>query len=84
MTTVSQPPVNVVSKGAIACKWMLIDPAHDVWILGNAGAPTNGTSGSATWAGTSSLLLDFTNGVLYINTSATKGSPTWTKVGTQS
>lgn len=49
----------------------------------NAGAPSNGTSGTgAGWAGKGSLCADATNGVLYINT-GTKASPTWTKVGTQ-
>ena len=44
-------------------------------LLTNAGAPTNGT----TWAGVAgigALLLDSTNGVMYINT-GTKVSPTW-------
>lgn len=50
----------------------------------NAGAPTDGTSG--TCAGLSNkgtLLIDSTNGKLYINT-GTLLSPTWTVVGTQS
>jgi hypothetical protein len=52
--------------------------------LVNAGAPTNGTSGTAaTVAGPGCLLIDTTNKFLYINTN-TKASPTWTKVGTQS
>jgi hypothetical protein len=50
----------------------------------NAGAPTDGTAGTAAnYAGKGCLLVDTTNGVLYINT-GTKASPTWTKVGTQS
>jgi hypothetical protein len=52
-------------------------------ILYNAGAPTNGTSG--TFAGIAmkgALLVDTTNAILYINTN-TQASPTWTKVGTQ-
>lgn len=48
----------------------------------NAGAPTDGTTG-ATVCGIGTLLIDTTNGILYINT-GTKASPTWTKVGTQS
>lgn len=47
----------------------------------NAGAPTNGT----TFAGVApkgSLLIDTTNGKLYINTN-TQASPTWTVVGSQ-
>lgn len=49
--------------------------------LANAGAPVDGS----TYAGIApkgALLLDTTNGILYINTN-TQASPTWTKVGTQ-
>ena len=50
----------------------------------NAGAPTNGTSGTlAGFAAKGALLIDTTNAFLYINTN-TQASPTWTKVGTQS
>lgn len=49
----------------------------------NAGAPTDGTSGTlANKAEKGALLVDTTNAILYINTN-TKASPTWTKVGTQ-
>ena len=49
----------------------------------NAGAPTNGTSGTfANQAGPGALLLDTTNAKLYVNTN-TKASPTWTVAGTQ-
>lgn len=42
-----------------------------------AGTPTNGTSGTlAGKAGVGALLLDYTNGALYINT-GTKASPLW-------
>lgn len=50
-------------------------------ILRNAGAPVNGTT-FAGKAGKGCLLIDTTNGILYINTN-TQASPTWTKVGTQ-
>ncbi len=57
---------------------------NDVVIGSNAGAPTNGTSGTlVAIAGPGSLLIDRTNSKLYINTN-TKASPTWTVVGTQS
>lgn len=46
-----------------------------------AGAPTNGTT-YANKAAKGCLLIDTTNGILYINTN-TQASPTWTKVGTQ-
>ena len=43
-----------------------------------AGAPVNGTSGDgAGSAGPGSILIDYTNAVMYINT-GTKSSPTWT------
>jgi len=46
-------------------------------VLPNAGTPTNGTSGTfAGKAGIGSLLLDYTNGVLYVN-AGTLASPTW-------
>lgn len=49
----------------------------------NAGAPTNGTSGTlAGVAEKGSLLTDTTNAKLYINTN-TLASPTWTVVGSQ-
>lgn len=53
--------------------------------LRNAGAPSNGTSGTYANqnAGGGALLLDTTNDFLYINTN-TAASPTWVKVGTQS
>ncbi len=51
---------------------------QDTPIVTNAGAPTNGTSGTyANLAGPGALLIDNTNGNLYINTN-TKASPTWT------
>lgn len=57
---------------------------NDVWILTFAGVPVNGASGTfAGQAGKGSKLIDYTNGVDYINT-GTKASPTWTKTGTQS
>lgn len=68
-------------KNAIAMLRNLVN--DDCWIVTLAGAPVNGTSGSfAGQVGPGSLLIDFTNKFLYINTN-TKASPTWTKVGTQ-
>lgn len=47
-------------------------------ILTNAGAPTNGTSGTfAGQAGPGAILIDYTNAKLYQNTN-TLASPTWT------
>lgn len=53
----------------------------DVVVMVNAGAPVNGTTGD-NFAGTGSLYVDSTAGVLYINTGAIS-SPTWVVVGTQ-
>lgn len=50
------------------------------WSAVNAGAPTNGTSGTgANLCGPGSLLIDITNKVLYQNT-GTLASPTWSAV----
>lgn len=63
--------------------WLRNLTDNDLAIITNAGAPTNGTTGTfAKMAGKGCLLIDTTNGLLYINTN-TKASPTWTKVGTQ-
>jgi hypothetical protein len=49
-------------------------------VVTNAGAPTNGTSGTYVGvAGPGTLLIDFTNAVLYQNT-GTLASPTWTQI----
>lgn len=49
----------------------------EVFSLQNAGAPTNGTSGTfAGVAGIGQMLFDSTNGVWYANTN-TQASPTW-------
>lgn len=59
----------------------LVDSANNgiFWCAVNAGAPVDGTTG-ANLCGPGSLLIDYTNKVLYINTN-TKASPTWTQVG---
>jgi hypothetical protein len=84
MARTVQPPVNYLSKGAGAMKYLLLDPENDVWFFSTDGAPTAGTSGDgAGWAGIGSIATDRTNGKLYINT-GTLASPTWTVVGSQS
>lgn len=51
-----------------------------IGILPTAGTPTSGTSGTfAGRADKGSLIIDYTNGLLYINT-GTKASPTWAVV----
>lgn len=63
--------------------WLRNMSENNLAIVTNAGAPTNGTSGTfAGQAGPGCLLIDTTNAFLYINTN-TLLSPTWTKVGTQ-
>jgi hypothetical protein len=55
---------------------MMIDA--DCMIYVNAGAPTNGASGTfANIAGPGSQLIDYTNKILYMNT-GTKAVPVWT------
>ena len=64
--------------------WLRRMSDNDLGILQTTGAPTNGTSGSYNGiAGKGCLLLDTTNGILYINTN-TKASPTWTAIGSAS
>lgn len=78
------PALNQTSKGAIGFTQALMDQENGIWLLTNAGAPTDGASGTgAGHAAKGSLCIDYTNGVLYINT-GTKASPTWTVAGTQS
>jgi hypothetical protein len=75
-----QPPVNYTSKGAIACKGLLLDPANSIWVFTVAGALTDGTSGDgANWAGLGSVAIRSDTGNWYRNTN-TKASPTWTEM----
>jgi hypothetical protein len=53
----------------------------DVVVMVNTGPPDNGITGD-NFAGTGSLYVDSTAGVLYINTGAIS-NPTWVVVGTQ-
>ena len=55
---------------------------NDVVFMNAAGVPVNGTTG-ANFAGTGSLYVNISTGILYINTN-TLASPTWTVVGSQS
>ena len=68
-------------SGVIPYKKANIRMEDDVCILVDAGVPTNGTTGD-NFAGTGSLYVDSTSGVLYINTGAIS-NPTWVVVGTQ-
>jgi hypothetical protein len=68
-------------SGVIPYKKANIRMEDDVCVLVDAGAPVNGTTGD-NYAGTGSLYVDSTSGVLYINTGAIS-NPTWVVVGTQ-
>lgn len=71
--------LNFFSKPSI---WAMLTglQKRDVVLFPNAGAPTDGTSGTGAGKfGKGSLVIDYTNGQLYINTN-TKASPTWTKL----
>lgn len=62
------------------------NPANETEIalqrfLTKAGAPVDGTDGDG-FAPTGQLLIDYTNGVLYINT-GDAAATVWTKVGVQ-
>lgn len=77
-----QPPINYQSKGAMACKGMLIDPANSIWVFSVAGALTDGAAGDgAGWAGKGSLAVRADTGNWYRNTN-TKLSPTWVELST--
>lgn len=53
----------------------------DVWQIADAGAPTNGTSGTgANFAGRGSSYVNTTTGDKYLN-AGTKASPTWVIIG---
>lgn len=56
----------------------------DVWHIAQAGAPTNGTSGTGNkFAGIGSQYTNTTTGAVYINT-GTKASPTWSLLASAS
>ena len=70
-----------VPSGVIPYTKANIRMEDDVVVMVNTGAPVNGTTGD-NFAGTGSLYVDSTAGVLYINTGAIS-NPTWVVVGTQ-
>ena len=70
--------------GALCALAANYGPFADVQAITNAGAPTDGTSGTgAGVARPGSLLVDTTNSDLYVN-SNTKASPTWSVLGDSS
>ena len=68
--------------GVIPYKKANIRMENDVVFMNAAGVPTNGTTGD-NFAGTGSLYVNITTGILYINTGSIS-SPTWVVVGSQS
>lgn len=55
LISVSEPPVNYASQGAIAAKQVLLNPLKNIWLLASSGAPTIGQGNG--WAGPGSLAL---------------------------
>lgn len=75
----TQPRPNLVSKGPIAAKGVLIDQTLGVWDLCGQGTPVDGTTGTgAGFAGPGSRYTDVTGAKMYLNSGAgTKASPVW-------
>src|SRR5690348_7284267 len=74
--------MNIVQRFLGGVQFAALFLAGGAGIFTNAGAPTNGTSGTqAGVAGPGSLLIDTTNKAFYQNTN-TKASPTWTALTT--
>jgi hypothetical protein len=73
-TVASWTPINIFAM-------MRAMVNNNVPFLTNAGAPTNGTSGTfVNLAGPGAILVDYSNANIYVNTN-TLASPTWTRIG---
>ena len=70
---VNSPSANMVSQGSISCGGF-INMGNDLWFGFHAGVPTGGTN----WCGPGSVIVDYTNFDVYIQTN-TLASPTYTK-----
>lgn len=82
MARTQAPPVNYLSKGAGAMKYLLLDPVNGIYVFAVPGALTNGAAGDgAGWAGLGSCAIRADTGNWYRNTN-TKASPTWTEMST--
>jgi hypothetical protein len=74
------PHPNVVSKGPVMAKVLLISQTYSIyWGLVFNGTPT--ASQGAGWAGVGSLGVDETTGKMYSNR-GTKAVPNWVEVST--
>ena len=69
----NSPSANVMSQGPISCN-DFINMGGNRWLGFHAGVPTGGTN----WAGPGTVIVDYTNFDVYLNTN-TLASPTWTK-----
>lgn len=70
---INRPPTIDLNQGMVACK-AGISLGNDVYFLIAAGVPTGGTG----WVGPGSIVVDYTNFDIYMNTN-TMASPTYTK-----
>lgn len=73
--------LSLIGVDALALSASGLKLTNNVAVLNGAGAPVDGTTGDD-YAGTGSLYIDRTNGVLYINTGLIT-NPTWVTVGSQ-
>lgn len=70
---ISQPEAVTISEGiAGAGSGFLL--GNNIYLLFHDGVPTGGDD----WAGPGTLVIDYTNSDVYMNT-GTKASPSWTK-----
>jgi hypothetical protein len=77
MATYALPAHQVIGNQLNFTAWLNNLRNNNIGVLTNAGAPTNGTSGTfAGKAGPGCLLIDVTNKILYVN-AGTKASPVW-------
>ena len=71
---------GLISSAVVNAASFLLNSLPATIVLTNAGAPTNGTTGTGAGVATrGQLLTDTTNGELYINTGST-ASPTWSEI----
>lgn len=75
LASVTEPPINYSSQGAVACKQILVDPKAQVWILNCSNLPAPGEGNG--WAGPGTLAIDHTLNKLYMQT-GTLAATVWT------
>ncbi len=67
-------PSHVMYDKGLISSSVGIHLGNSIYILFSDGVPTGGDA----WAGPGTLVIDYTNSDVYMNTN-TKASPTWTK-----